>query len=164
MAKQYLSPTGSEIIGTLERLIGRAEISGIQDDGTPKYAGETEVFWDDQTSVLRDGKRVFLDEDGAEWTFDQLKPVAEPEPEETDDDLLSYTVLIMLPAPMRKGTADEWVRREYVRAADPDHAFEKAQIQALQATHSSDDLDPPKLSQFEVLAIYSGHIFDLHQP
>lgn len=72
--KQYLSPTGSPIVGTLERITGRADIQGIHDDGTPEYAGNTEIFWDDQATVMRDGKLVFLDFDGGEWTFDELTP------------------------------------------------------------------------------------------
>lgn len=77
--KQYRSPTGSPILGTLERLFGRAEIVGIEDDGTPEYEGTTEIFWDDQKTILKDEKIVFLDEDGAEWTFDQLVAVDQEE-------------------------------------------------------------------------------------
>lgn len=68
----YLSPTGHEILGTLERLTGRAEIMGIDPTGEPQYQGSTEIFYDDQETVMRDGKIVFLDAQGGEWTFDQL--------------------------------------------------------------------------------------------
>lgn len=75
---EFTSPTGSPIIGTLERLTARAEIIGIDPStGVPEYAGGTEIFYDDQTTVKRDGKIVFLDADGEEWTFDQL--VLDPE-------------------------------------------------------------------------------------
>lgn len=74
----YLSPKGSPIIGTLEKLLGRAEISNIDPaTGTPEYSGSTEVFWDDQETVYRDDKIVYLDEAGEEWTFDQLTRVKE---------------------------------------------------------------------------------------
>jgi hypothetical protein len=73
--KQYKAPSGSRIIGTLERLLGRAELSGIYDDGTPEYQGRTEIFWEAGGTVTKDGKIVFLDEDGAEWTFDQLEKI-----------------------------------------------------------------------------------------
>lgn len=77
----YVSPKGSPIIGTLERLTGRAELEGIDPEtGEPEYAGGTEIFYDDQTTVTRDGKIVFLDESGEEWTFDQLVL------DESDDD------------------------------------------------------------------------------
>lgn len=76
----YLSPNGSPIIGTLERLSGRAEISGIDPTtGEPEYSGGTAIFYDDQETVQRDGKIVFLDNGGDEWTFDQLALVDEAE-------------------------------------------------------------------------------------
>ena len=81
----FLSPTGSPIIGTLERLTGRAEISGIDPKtGEPEYAGDTELFWDSQETVERDGKAIFLDEDGEEWTFDQLTMVEDDDGGSTD--------------------------------------------------------------------------------
>lgn len=75
--KNYLSPSGSPIIGTSDTVSCRAEIVGIEDDGTPEYEGDTEVFWDEQETKERDGKILFMDEDGYEWTFDQL--TVEPE-------------------------------------------------------------------------------------
>ncbi|MCO5145399.1 MAG: hypothetical protein M9895_04365 [Aquamicrobium sp.] len=80
--KTYLSPDGSEILGTLETLIGRAEIIGINDDGTPEYQGGTEVFWNAQKTVRRDGQIVYLDEAGREWTFDELVPADMEEDEQ----------------------------------------------------------------------------------
>lgn len=72
MIRQYNSPSGSPILGTLESIKGRAEISGISATGEPEYASQTTVFWDNQETVLRNGKIVFLDQDGMEWTFDEL--------------------------------------------------------------------------------------------
>jgi hypothetical protein len=83
MSKEYVSPTGSPILGTKELLTGRAEITGIEDNGEPVYQGSTEIFYDDQVTETLEGKMIFLDEDGAEWTFDQLKPADE---EAEDDD------------------------------------------------------------------------------
>jgi hypothetical protein len=37
-----------------------------------QYTGETEMFWDDQETIERDGKVIFVDEQGEEWTFDEL--------------------------------------------------------------------------------------------
>lgn len=76
---QYKSPTGLLIEGTLERLSGKALVSDIQDDGTPVYYGETEIWWDEQRTVTRDDKAIFVDEAGEEWTFDQLVKVEGPE-------------------------------------------------------------------------------------
>lgn len=77
--RNYLSPHGVPIVGTLEHIPARAEITGISDKGEPFFTGDTEEFWDDQSTVLRDGKVVFLCEEGGEWTFDQLTPCSEPE-------------------------------------------------------------------------------------
>jgi hypothetical protein len=73
------SPNGSPIVGTLETIPGTAQIQhgsfqrdkdGSLDFG---WCGETDVFWDGQETVERDGKRVFVDKDGHEWTENQLK-------------------------------------------------------------------------------------------
>lgn len=73
MTRTWYSPTGSQILGTLERLSARAEIVDIDPKtGEPEYQGSTTIFWGDERTVTRDGKTVFLDENGAEWTFDQL--------------------------------------------------------------------------------------------
>lgn len=77
MPRKYASPTGSPIIGTADIAPCRANIVGIHPDGTPEYAGDTTIFWDDQTTKTRDRKPLFLDEGGEEWTFDQLTPVEE---------------------------------------------------------------------------------------
>ncbi|WP_457154731.1 hypothetical protein [Mesorhizobium sp. P5_C1] len=77
----YLSPTGSPITGTLERLSGRANISSIDENGQPEHSGGTDVFWDDMMTVTRDGKIVYLDEAGEEWTFDQLAPEVDEDEE-----------------------------------------------------------------------------------
>lgn len=82
---RYISPNGSEILGTLERMSDRAEITGIDPKtGEPDYEGTTEIFYDDQETVMRGGKIVFLDESGDEWTFDQLT-LAEDDDEDSDD-------------------------------------------------------------------------------
>lgn len=78
------SPTGSQILGTLERLSGRAEIIADSYRGDPKtgvdfdWEGGTEIFYDDQETVTRDGQRVFLDEAGDSWAEDQLALADEP--------------------------------------------------------------------------------------
>ena len=77
---QFASPNGVQIVGTLETLTGRA--NAVEFDpvtGEPSYEGGTTIFWDDQKTVERDGKTIYLDEDGDEWTFDQLKQIEEVE-------------------------------------------------------------------------------------
>lgn len=68
----WRAPNGDAIVGTLEKLIGTALISGIEDDGTPIFDGETKVDWDSQVTVTREDKIIFLDESGNQWTFDEL--------------------------------------------------------------------------------------------
>ena len=78
-----ISPEGTRIIGTLETLSGRAEIvpdsfrANPQGGFTFEYEGTTEVFWDGQETEVRDDERVFLDEDGSEFTENTLRLVPE---------------------------------------------------------------------------------------
>ena len=84
-----ISPLGTRIIGTLERLRGRAEIidGSVRADPTGgfkfEYEGTTHVFWDDQETVKRDGERIFLDEEGTEFAENTLLLVPEDSIDET---------------------------------------------------------------------------------
>lgn len=72
---KFHAPNGKEIVRILESVPVGANISGISEDGdTVYYAGGSNVYWDDQKPVHRPGpfSFVYLDEDGAEYTFDQL--------------------------------------------------------------------------------------------
>lgn len=71
-SKNYVAPNGLAIIGTLEKTTCRCEILGINDDGTPEYAGASEFFYEETHPILRNGKPLFLDEKGEAWTFDEL--------------------------------------------------------------------------------------------
>ncbi|MGQ7794496.1 hypothetical protein ACUN0C_18990 [Faunimonas sp. B44] len=73
MTRIWKSPSGAEIVGTLERLMGCANINDITDDGEPVYSGDTKIWWDEQRTVLRDGQMLFVDENGDEWIFAELK-------------------------------------------------------------------------------------------
>ena len=68
----WRAPNGDAIVGTLEKLIGTALITDIEDNGTPIFEGETKVDWDSQETVTRNDKIIFVDESGYEWTFDDL--------------------------------------------------------------------------------------------
>lgn len=67
------APNGSQIIGTLEKLSGRAEIVADTFERLPNgdldfdWQGGMEIFYDDQETVVVHGNRVFLAEDGTEW-------------------------------------------------------------------------------------------------
>jgi len=71
-------PTGKMIVGTLERLSGRANIvegSFTRNENgaiTFEYEGYTEVFWEEQKTVYRNGRPIFLDEEGFQWEETQL--------------------------------------------------------------------------------------------
>lgn len=70
-----LAPNGLRITGTLEALKARGDVYGFSRsaDGTltPRYTGATEIFWDEQRTVLgRHGNVVVLDADGNEWPID----------------------------------------------------------------------------------------------
>jgi hypothetical protein len=77
-AARLVAPNGCEIKGTLETLSGVAltlELSRSADGTvTFEYEGETKIWWDEQKTVRRHGKAVFVDTEGNEWTEDQLVP------------------------------------------------------------------------------------------
>ena len=76
--KQFKSPGGSPIIGTLETVPGVALIAGFDPDtGEAEHEGETMMFWNDQATVKRGGKVVFVDAAHEEWTRDQLIEIPE---------------------------------------------------------------------------------------
>jgi hypothetical protein len=76
-----VSPTGSVITATLERLSGRAiivsdsarrdELGGLDFD----YEGTTAIDWDGQRTATRDDERIFLDEEGHEFLESELRLV-----------------------------------------------------------------------------------------
>lgn len=76
-----ISPTGFEIVGTLETVTGKAHITFCDscDAGSEaagklsyRYTGQTDFFLDEQKPVTKEGKMVFLDDAGGEWTEDQI--------------------------------------------------------------------------------------------
>ena len=76
----WKAPNGLEITATLEKLIGTCGISDISDEGMPDYDGTgTTVDWDSQETATKDGKLIFLDSAGNEWTFDQLTKHEDPD-------------------------------------------------------------------------------------
>ena len=82
MNQRLKTPNGTFITGTLETVPGEALIAYFEENGEPVYAGETKINWDDQKTVWREGSRVYLDEDGEEFTIDQLSWV-----QGTEDDV-----------------------------------------------------------------------------
>ena len=70
------SPTGKEIVGTLETLSGVAYADNYKRDEFGvldfEYIGDTKVYWDEQKTVERKGERIFIDEEGEEWTEKEI--------------------------------------------------------------------------------------------
>lgn len=71
---QVTTPDGVAIVGTCENLRGCAVIQGFTPDGDVEYAGETEIFWNDQRTNRREGRRLFMDEQDRLWTLEELDP------------------------------------------------------------------------------------------
>ncbi len=76
-----LAPNGRDILGTLDEMRGRADITpyswsrDAHGDLNFEWKGHTEVLWDDSKTVRRDHvlsgnpkkERVFIDDEGVEW-------------------------------------------------------------------------------------------------
>lgn len=77
MSKKMVSPDGTRITGSYERIYGVAQIIDFDDEGEPNYEGTTDVNWDSQETIMRHGERVFVDEDGDEYLEGQCKLVDE---------------------------------------------------------------------------------------
>ena len=74
---ELVSPKGSRILGTLERVHGCAGLSNIVETETGElrvdYDGHTKIFWDEQETVKNSsGESVFLCENGDMWAQSQL--------------------------------------------------------------------------------------------
>lgn len=83
------APNGLPILGTYEMCPARAETvhdsferDPVTGELTYDHEGGSEMFWDAMETQTRAGKVVFLDEDGNEWTEDQLVLRDEPDEEE----------------------------------------------------------------------------------
>lgn len=76
MKRAARSPTGSTIIGTLERITGTA-FATVTQNRTGKvqihYDGETHIDWDSQTTeTALTGERLFVDEAQRVWSESEL--------------------------------------------------------------------------------------------
>lgn len=63
----YVKNTNIEIIGTLEVVNGVALTTGIDKDGSPIYLGYTQINWDGQRTIEKDGERIWVDNAGDEY-------------------------------------------------------------------------------------------------
>jgi hypothetical protein len=94
-----ISSKGTLIVATLERLSGCALIVPGSVRPEPSggfsfdYEGTTDIYWDEQRTVVENDERVFVDEEGTEYLESQLRLVPQqeeqgrqptPTPEETE--------------------------------------------------------------------------------
>jgi hypothetical protein len=75
-----------KITSTLESLSGTCAIDAAVQlpDGTFDllYCGYTEISWDEQKTVKRDGQRVFLGDNDQEYLESEIELIDEPEDDE----------------------------------------------------------------------------------
>ena len=84
-----VSADGTLIVATLERLSGRAQIvpgsvrpeplGGFSFD----YSGTTDIYWDEQRTVVENDERVFVDEEGTEYLESELRLVPQQQEQES---------------------------------------------------------------------------------
>jgi hypothetical protein len=74
-----ISPTGKEIIGTLETVPGIAFCTFTDSPTGPvsQYSGETEIDWDGQESLQENGRTLYVDKNGDVWTENQFTFIRE---------------------------------------------------------------------------------------
>jgi hypothetical protein len=87
---QFKSPNGELIVSVLEKTPCAVSVGNISADGKqyePDGNGST-MWWDDQYPVMKGDSFIFIDEDGDQWTFNQLTLyVEEDEGEDEERDL-----------------------------------------------------------------------------
>ena len=63
---------GEPARGTLEEVQGVALVMADPQTGKPLYAGETDIDWDSQQTVQREGKPVWVCASGHDWPADAI--------------------------------------------------------------------------------------------
>lgn len=58
---------GKDARGTLEEMTGVAGFYYDKRGKLAKYSGNTEIFWDGQSTVVRNGKTVLICHEGHDW-------------------------------------------------------------------------------------------------
>ena len=72
-----VSPKDTLILGTSDAILARGNIDCFRrtDDGETEiiWAGESTVWWDTQETQMREGKLLYVDYDGDEYTEDECR-------------------------------------------------------------------------------------------
>lgn len=63
--------------GTIETVNGVAEFV-IEEDGTVDYSGRTDIWWDEQMTVMFEGRCMLICRSGHEWSIPPRPPVWAP--------------------------------------------------------------------------------------
>src|SRR5690242_11799851 len=74
-----VSKDGTRITGSFEQINGIANITDFDENGDPNWEGGTDVDWDSQVSVQRDGEDIFVDEDGDKYLRSECRLMTEEE-------------------------------------------------------------------------------------
>lgn len=73
---KLIAPNGRAIIGSAETISATAHVLGgwRSENGDLQWdcSGQSQVHWDSQITETKDGKAIFVDDLGNEWTEDQL--------------------------------------------------------------------------------------------
>lgn len=81
MSQLVNKATRAPIVGVYERLFAIALIDGVDSHGDPIYRGESDVDWDSQRPVLRNGRPVYVDVTGALTADVEMLPEDDAAPE-----------------------------------------------------------------------------------
>lgn len=65
---------GGEVVGTLEKLNGMATVSRVDETSEFEWTGYTEVFWDDQCTVMKGDREILICEEWHTWASKKLEP------------------------------------------------------------------------------------------
>lgn len=71
--KPHLKGLSTHLRGTLETVTGVALVEGCDVGGNLVYTGKTELWWEEEETVYRNGQRVWVDYDGNEWSDSQVE-------------------------------------------------------------------------------------------
>lgn len=71
--KKPFTKDGIELCGTLETLSGVALVHSVEEDGAINYSGQTDIWWDGQQTVERNGQRVWVDDEGEEYLESEIE-------------------------------------------------------------------------------------------
>ena len=73
MLQGFVKGTDIRIVGRLDTLTAVCNITGFSEPGVAEESGESEVNWNSQKAVIRDGGSVYVCENGVEHAESQIE-------------------------------------------------------------------------------------------